>query len=85
MIGVVAVRISAGDGEEALPNEFVHRMIHLPGLPRVADRFRESLRKTHAPIDRVQQHRAAVGGFRGRGELDNDWLVVKIREQDTLL
>jgi hypothetical protein len=59
--GVVAVGVATGQPEDALAQQIAQRVRHLAGLAPVAQGAGQAPRQAEPVVDRLQQHRAAVG------------------------
>jgi hypothetical protein len=82
--GIVAIRITAGDGIEPLAHQVPDGVPDLARLARVSDAADQCLGQSESPIARLQQDRAAVGTGMVLVKFGDDWLVCQIRKQNTL-
>ncbi len=84
-VGIVGVRIAAGEAEDELGHQIAERVTDPSGLPVVDQAAREAVEKTIRALRRLQQNRAPVGtgvrlvegGDEGRGE--------EVGKEDSLL
>ena len=61
MSGVVAVRVTARHGVDALPQKVVHAVFDHVGIALVEDACCETPTQPQPGVDAFDQHRAAVG------------------------
>jgi hypothetical protein len=82
--GIVAIRITAGDGIQALAHQIPDRMTDLARLASVIDPTDQCLGQSETPIAGLQQHRATVGTGMVLIKFGHDRLAGQIRKQNTL-
>ena len=58
---VVGVRITTGDGEDALRDEVAERVVNLARLSRITQAVGHAGDQSVAPFGGLEQHRAAIG------------------------
>jgi hypothetical protein len=70
---VVAIRIASHDRQHAKPQDFIKGMRDLPGLPRIVQASRQTVRQIQPPFDVLEQQDTTIG--RGAPSVDHDRLV----------
>ena len=82
--GIIAIRITAGDGIQPLAHQIPDRMTDLARLASVIDAADQCLGQPEPPIAGLQQDRTAVGTGVLLVKFRDDRLARQIRKQNTL-
>ena len=82
--GIIAIRITAGDGVQPLAHQIPDRVPDLARLASVIDAADQSIGQSEPPIAGLQQDRTAIGTGVLLVKFDHDRLARQIRKQNTL-
>ena len=81
---IIGIRITAGDAEDTLRQQFFHLMIHFARLPLILQADRQRLSQLNPAISRFQQDCSAVGTPLPLVKLRDHRLRKNIGKQQTL-
>ncbi len=83
-VGVIGIRIAAGEAEDPLGQQVPERVPHLPRLPIVDQATREAIDQAVRAFGGVQQDRAAIGTRVRLVEGRDQRFVEEVRKQNGL-
>jgi hypothetical protein len=81
---VFGVGVTTANGENALRDEVIERVIDLAGLPPVEQTVGQAGNQSVAPFGGLQQHRTAIGGALPLVEFHHHRLIEDLWKQQTL-